>query len=64
MAPQYYTSAESPLSPISVRDGEKRPYQYEVVSEDDRLGKAIAIDKVRIVFITADSIARNVSWLQ
>jgi hypothetical protein len=49
MAPQDYTGAQSPHPPTSVRDDEKRPYQYEAVSGDDRLGKASAIDQVRIV---------------
>jgi hypothetical protein len=47
MAPQYHKSLESPLSPKSVREDEKRAYQYEAVSEDDRMSKATAADQVR-----------------
>jgi len=41
-------ASESPFSPMPVQDYQKRPYQYEVLSEDERLSKASAIDQVRI----------------
>ena len=48
MAPHYYTSPESQLSPMPVQGDEKRAYQYEDVSKDERLNEAIATDQVRI----------------
>jgi hypothetical protein len=51
MARQYHASLESPLSLKSVRENEKRAYQYEAVSEDGRMSKATAADQVRISLV-------------
>ncbi len=51
MAPQDDTNPDSPLSPRSVRNDEKRPYHYEQVSVDDRLSKASVIDQVRVTLL-------------
>jgi hypothetical protein len=54
-------ASEPSLSPTSLRDVEKRPYQYEAVSVDERFSKTSAIDQMRTLSLLENP-SRKVPW--